>query len=271
MIALVVLCFVVGSVEARADVRLDTKTKGMEQIVIDGVIQPNDATRLTALFPSVSPLSLISLNSTGGDVTAAMALGRILRREQRKVIMGPHDQCVSACVLVMAGAVERWVYGGNVGIHRPFLTREATTLEQQKGQYANIEKVVKSYLAEMNVEPRLYDDMLRISPLAVRYLTEEELTAYGLIGTDPYYEQATLAHRAQQLGISMAELLRRKNAGLACGDEQQWLCQHAIEVGIPLDEYSQRDATAREVCASLPPWKWQACYDHAIIRRSEKK
>ena len=43
-----------------------------------------------------------------------------------------------------------------VGIHRPFLTRDsATTEQQQKEQYARIEKLVKSYLAEMNVDVRL--------------------------------------------------------------------------------------------------------------------
>ena len=42
----------------------------------------------------------------------------------------------------------------------------------------------------MNIDTRLYDDMFRISPFAVRYLTSSELQTYGVDGTDPYVEQA---------------------------------------------------------------------------------
>src|SRR5262245_53108070 len=179
-VALAVVYLLAGSAETTADVRIGhvvwgplgggPKTIPVEVIEVHGVIQPNDVARLATLIHG--PGGLIKLNSRGGDVRAAMALGRILRRHSVTVVMGPDDECVSACVFVIAGAVERWPQ--NVGIHRPFLIRDrATTAQQQKQQDAAIEKLVRSYLAEMNVDVRLYDDMLRISSLHVRYLTQD--------------------------------------------------------------------------------------------------
>jgi hypothetical protein len=260
---------VAGSAEARADVRFYKETVlGLQVIEIHGVIQPNDVPRLATILQTAGP-GAVKLNSPGGDVRVAMALGRILRKERRSVVMGPDEQCVSACVFVLAGAVDRGVYSEKVGIHRPFLTRDAaTTAQQQKDQYADIETLVKSYLAEMNVDQRLYDDMLRVSPLQVRYLTEDELKAYGLFGKDPYVEQANLARRAQQLRISTDELLRRWHAGVApCGAES-WKCFDAIEAGISLDEYYRREALSRRVCAS-DGREWDGCYD--LVIRGEKK
>ena len=294
MVALVILCLVAGSAKPRADVRSYAKETTLgdlrytaQVIEIHGFIQQDDVARLATILQTAGP-GAVKLNSPGGDVMAAMALGRVLRREQRSVVMGPDDQCVSACVFVLAGAIERGVFSEKVGIHRPFLVRDtATTPEQQKGQYANIEKLVKSYLAEMNVDQRLYDDMLRISPQAVRYLTEEELKAYGLFGTDPFYEQANLANRAAQLGISIPELLRRRKAmSTVCGSydpleplpnraAQQGnvsgldflTCLGAIEYGLSPQEYDRRDAVARRACASLSSSnsvEWSRCHDRII-------
>ena len=174
---------------------------------------------------------------------------------------------------MLAGATTRRIFTEKVGIHRPFLARDsATTAQQQKEQYARIEKLVKNYLAEMNVDVRLYDDMLRVSPLFVRYLTEDELKAYGLQGVDPYYEQALHASKAEQLGISTEELHRRWNAARACEGNESWKCRDAIELGISREEYDRRDASARKVCAAFTGEYAEqlACYDR-VIRGAEKE
>jgi hypothetical protein len=49
----------------------------------------------------------LGLNSPGGGVAAAMAIGRILRKERLDVIVPFDGECYSACVLVFAGAVWR--------------------------------------------------------------------------------------------------------------------------------------------------------------------
>jgi hypothetical protein len=274
-----------ASFSARADVRVievrtPTKLPGGENapastkvIQIHGTITQPDILVLERLLPTVRNFS-ISLNSNGGDVAAAMAIGRILRREEKSAVIGASDVCVSACVLVLAGATHRAIFGGKVGIHRPFVAQDAAlTPELQKAQYATIERSVRQYLSEMNVDARLYDDMFRISPSNIKYLTTSELRAYGLEGSDPYVEQSYYARRAKDLGISTQELLRRQ----ALGDKQcrqpktdYGKCYLAIEIGISDIEYARRDRVAQMTCAALPTRvEFVRCHDR-IIHGAEK-
>jgi len=137
----------------------------------------------------------------------------------------------------------------------------ATTEEQQKEQYQHIERLVKNYLAEMNVDSRLYDDMFRVSPLKVKYLTEDEREAYGLGQHDPFEEQAYLARRAKRLGISLQELLRRRaEANVTCKSNNGLDCLMSIELGISRTEYLRREALADKVCPSYPEEQQDRCY-----------
>jgi hypothetical protein len=60
------------------------------------------------------------INSQGGDVNAAIAIGRMFRKERAHLQVNENSVCISACVLILAGAVERPVSGA-IGIHRPYL------------------------------------------------------------------------------------------------------------------------------------------------------
>ena len=62
----------------------------------------------------------VELDSPGGDVEAAMEIGRIFRKERVWVLLPTSAVCFSACVLVLAGSVNRLIFG-KVGIHRPYL------------------------------------------------------------------------------------------------------------------------------------------------------
>src|SRR5437868_2488579 len=59
-------------------------------------------------------LEMVVLNSPGGSVEAAMAIGRIMRKERLEAMVPFDSQCDSACVLIYAGAASR-VSAGKVG------------------------------------------------------------------------------------------------------------------------------------------------------------
>jgi len=70
----------------------------------------------------------------------------------------------------------------------------------------------------MNVSTTMYDDMLYISSTTAKVLTPDELQRYGLSKWDPYYEQSWYAARAKEIGITMAEYMRRvSRADSVCG------------------------------------------------------
>jgi hypothetical protein len=69
------------------------------------------------------------LDSPGGSIFAAMKIGRLLRRDAMGATIAIKSppvylgQCVSACVLIYAGATHRSFneYFSKLGIHRPYL------------------------------------------------------------------------------------------------------------------------------------------------------
>ncbi|SHH25314.1 hypothetical protein [Bradyrhizobium erythrophlei] len=157
------------------------------------------------------------INSYGGDVSAAMAIGRLFRKESAS--LGVEGHCISSCVLILAGAVDRQVSGDNVvGIHRPYLAsgRTATSAEIA-ATYSGYLAQIKSYLREMNVPTRLATDMLAVEPEAVRMLTLKELESYRLLGVDPTEQERRAVSReirdlkeAEELGIDRIEYTKRK-------------------------------------------------------------
>ena len=152
---------------------------------------------------------LVDLNSSGGSITAALEIGRLLRKMGSMAFVSTNAICMSSCVYILAGADHRAV-DGKVGIHRPYEPESTeTSKEIQKAKYRKLEVQIKEYLAEMNIPLKLYDDQLFISPESIRVLTDRELQEYGLNKNDPFAEEADAAKEAKKLGITRLEYAER--------------------------------------------------------------
>jgi hypothetical protein len=236
-----------------------------EYISIEGKISNGDDERFIALLPRWQ--GDINLNTGGGDVQAAMALGRALRKTNRAAVVLPKSTCSSACVLVLAGAPVRIVFG-SVAIHRPFLQDDASTNpDEQKARYKALESKIKQYLDEMNVQPALYDDMLRVSSAQARVLSKSELERYGLSGRDPFVDEAQLTESANNLRISKAEYIARQQkiesqcVPLIRNPDEYVKCAVAVEYGISEAEYDRRDKVAERECRQEPDRAaWVRCH-----------
>jgi hypothetical protein len=159
------------------------------------------------------------INSIGGSINAAMALGRLLRKERMSLDVA--GVCFSACVLVLAGAVERNVgTAGKVGIHRPYFgttPEKALAADQIKEAYLQGLQEMRAYLREVHVPQRLADDMLAVEPENNRILTEAELKSYRLAGVDADEQQtravakeATDIQEANRMNLDRREYTHRK-------------------------------------------------------------
>jgi hypothetical protein len=93
-----------------------------------------------------------------------MEIGRMFRKE--RAWLSIDGDCVSACVLILAGAIDRFVTSGRVGIHRPYTARLDPTwsVDKVRNVYRTTLQEIRSYLREMNVSEQLADDMLAIEP-----------------------------------------------------------------------------------------------------------
>jgi hypothetical protein len=144
---------------------------------LKGEILPQDARMLAERR---RPGMVVNLDSGGGHVLSAMAIGRLLRQMNAVARVEARASCSSACVLVLAGAPVRVVQPGAViGVHRPYDPKGFQLSAGQKGNKdAMLDSLVRSYLREVRVPPALYDAMLN-APQG-RTLSPSELSWYGL-------------------------------------------------------------------------------------------
>jgi hypothetical protein len=181
----------------------------------------------------------VYIDSPGGSVDAAIAIGRLLRTEQAYISIGYRPLlrqgiCYSACVLVLAGAAGRDMQLGRVGIHRPYLEvpKDAASLDKVKDIFQKTLHDIRSYFREMNVSEQLADAMLRIEPEHMRLLNDAALSSYGLTYEDPIARETKELQIAQKYGLSRQEYMRRKAlAGSRCASPTTFCYQKIIETG----------------------------------------
>ncbi len=243
---------------ARSEVRAVGmgSTDMFTQIQIYGEITRADVAKVAEIVkksvpkkPTLSYELTVLLDSSGGDVDAAMAIGRLIRTKTAFISVGmtlPIGNqdgrntavCASACVLIfVAGSFRKVDYSAPIGIHRPYSTSPGSPTKDRRAEYAVLARRVKSYLEEMAIPDQLYDEMMRVDPEDVRWLSTKEQNELGILGIDPAYGDSQDSRDAAARGISKLEWLRRKVlVRQFCApiiSETDW---HRIDAGQKLNE-----------------------------------
>jgi hypothetical protein len=152
--------------------------------------------------------------SDGGDIDAAMDIGRLMRRLGVFAIIDKNDQCMSACVFAFMGGERRSV-AGRLGIHRPFFPH-TQNLPDRQARFRYLQKVLKDYVEEMDFPSSLYEAVMLVPPESLKILAAAELKNFYLDGISPSSEDFADAAAARHLNLSMAEYLKRKANAPAC-------------------------------------------------------
>jgi hypothetical protein len=126
----------------------------------------------------------VDVDSQGGEIFATLEIGRIMRAERASIAVGPGAACISACVFLLMGAIERTISGNaRVGIHRPSLRAPSDGGPRQ----ANADAIVAAmsaqlvlYAQQMNVPRTIIDALMAVSPDRVELLSTSELATYGI-------------------------------------------------------------------------------------------
>lgn len=205
----------------RAGVTVNTETS---TITIDGEITSAAAKQFdyaVKLMPSKKVIT-VSLNSPGGDLYAAMAIGRAIRQVEQSVAVAVWEdaKCYSACVFVLAAGEQR-IRRGSIGIHRPYSAVPSSDVRQSEQWFTKISTDSKTYLREMRVREALFDDMVSIAPSEILiFQSTSEMDRYGLIKMDPVVEERISATWMKKYGISDRSVLmqRKANADRACSN-----------------------------------------------------
>ena len=96
---------------------------GPVSIALKGQIKPGDYDRFKdfLLLPGnlKAYTNYVWLDSTGGNLTEAMKFASLFEKSSASVVVGPNGKCYSACFMMFASGVDRWLYPfGELGVHQ---------------------------------------------------------------------------------------------------------------------------------------------------------
>lgn len=193
----------------------DTNAHGLPSCTFQGAISPREVTALQRAL--AEGCKTVYLNSPGGDVDAALTMGRAIRRSEAVVVVPSPGKCASACVFLYAGGVIRAPYS-RIEIHRPYNT-EKGSYSADLASFRLMAARVRAYLREVNVDEALFSRMMRIAPEDVVALTLDELEELGLGQTDAVYQHHLDKKEAARRGMSIQRFLEaKKRLKVECGD-----------------------------------------------------
>lgn len=151
---------------------------------LEGEISDGDADRLANLILQSEPRpDTLILQSPGGSVADALALGRVIRREGIATQMLAGEFCYSACPYLLAAGTARDIdENASVGVHQhyfgenTFLPAAFAVEDIQRGQAE-----VMTYLDEMGIDPLVMQHAMSTPPDQIYVLLPEELKTYGFV------------------------------------------------------------------------------------------
>ena len=175
------------------DDRLTLAVAKAPQVYLYGVIDADAPHRVEALIKSwkIPSGSDIYLDSPGGDLTAALALGRLFRAGSMATHLGAprltHRSpaipraaiCVGACAYAYLGGLYRWAPTGNdrFGL-RSFYATDPKTDDAAKVQQSSSDVV--AYLKEMGIYPNVFTSALATSHDEIVWLSADQMFAKWL-------------------------------------------------------------------------------------------
>lgn len=171
-------------------------------IQIAGLIDKHALDEFTKLAARIRDWGEVVLDSPGGDVVAALAIGRLVRARSFETDVPKDYVCASACIFILAAGVDRAAYG-KIGIHRPhyddaYFAGLDPTEAQEK--YDQLETITHSYLHDMGIPDELFTMMMRVPSDRIVWLSPVEIDKSGLDRIDPGYEEWLRAQYALRFG-----------------------------------------------------------------------
>lgn len=153
-----------------------------DTLSLTGVIAPGDADRFDTWLQTHDMPAIVTLQSTGGSVQDALAIGKRLRQDAANTQVTAGNVCLSACPYLFAAGTERQAHkDAYIGVHQHYfgeniaLPAFLAVEDIQRGQGE-----VMGYLDDMGIDLRLMQPALLTPPEDIYVLTPDELTKYNL-------------------------------------------------------------------------------------------
>ena len=159
-------------------------------LMVTGTIMPGSAeTFASAVEQFGEYVKSVELNSPGGSVTDALAMGKLIREKGFATSVAAGALCASSCPLVFAGGQERVAApAAAIAVHQIYAATPAdTTLASRLAAAGNAMSEAQSmtaeisrYLIEMGIDPEVWLRALETPPDRLSYFSPEDLTRLKL-------------------------------------------------------------------------------------------
>jgi hypothetical protein len=144
-------------------------------IALDGQFEVGDDKKFIDKILGVERAAIL-LNSPGGMIEPALAIGRAIRLKGFDTIVHDGAQCSSACALVwLAGASRQMGERTKVGFHAAFVMENGQPVEKGAANAA-----VGAYLAMLGLSTRAIHYVTAAGPQSMSWLTFEEARRLGI-------------------------------------------------------------------------------------------
>jgi hypothetical protein len=130
----------------------------------------------------------IVLNSPGGSVADAIAMGRLIREKKFSTEVEAGKYCASSCPLVFAGGIERKAGDkAAIGVHQVAALRTSTggAIRDEMSVAQNISASCQRYLREMGIDLQVWTHAMETPHDKLFIFKPEELKSLNLVTAAP--------------------------------------------------------------------------------------
>lgn len=281
-------------VAARADLRVVKHTDGNLTLLISGKISDGDTKALQGLSADLERDTFtVYLDSKGGDVLAAMQIGRLIRKYEGTTIIGRdledgsdplNAKCYSSCALIFIAGVLR-LSSGQLGLHRPYLASTPQSRQTVERQVPLLLSGIKQYIAEMGITDSFYEQMVNTEPSQMVIYNSDNYVKL-VPENDPVNEEVEIAYQARHYGTSTSKMRERLHDSKGCdrlAASDYVICYNAALWGLSERVYRERYENAK-ACRRAddfkflrampkkerrdnPLWiQWETCERNSMLR-----
>ena len=133
-------------------------------------------------------IKTVVLNSPGGSVTDALAMGQLIREKKFATEVEPGQYCVSSCPLMFAGGVERRAGdGATIGVHQVAALHSAANgpPRDEMSIAQNISARCQRYLGDMGISLQVWVHAMETPHDRLFIFKPDELKSLNMVTTAP--------------------------------------------------------------------------------------
>jgi hypothetical protein len=231
------------------------------RLVFVGVVGDDFQQRL-----AVYKFGELEIQSSGGSIMQAMAAGRYLRQRGAKVIAS--KQCLSACVLVLAGGVYRDAEPNtSIGVHR-FYSTISLSGDQASEVAQEMSSAIIQYLTQMNVDAELFHKMASIPSDQMFIIPHQQLRDWNLLTSksDQNDEQISAVESPAEDSNARKTLVSYGGRDMTGGDLRELV---DVDVG-----YCEKQCLGETACQAFSYDRWnKVCFlknSVGVLRREPR-